>query len=133
MAVSASVTSACSGGGEPGEATWVVDPSDPPSEQSESFTALVTRRACSGGETGEVLEPVVESDAEQVTITFTVAPMPDGVYTCDGNNSVPYRVVLDEPLGEKTLVDGWCVSAQADQPPGGPATTLANGNCDRWG
>lgn len=95
-------------------AVWDVDAADPPTPSATSITAMVSRLGCSGGETGEVLAPVVSADAERVVLTFSVEPLPDDVdYTCPGNPAVPYVVELDEPLGDRELVDGACLSGDA--------------------
>jgi hypothetical protein len=94
-------------------AVWDVDAAGPPAPSATAMTALVTRLGCSGGETGKVLEPVVVADAEQVVVTFSVEPLPNDAYPCPGNDSVPYVVELGEPLGNRELVDGACLSGEA--------------------
>jgi hypothetical protein len=94
-------------------AVWSVDRSDPPTEDSESFTALVTRLECSGGETGEVLEPTVSPEDDRIVVTFAVEPLPPGDYTCPGNDERPYIVELGEPVGDRELADGACLSGDA--------------------
>lgn len=94
-------------------AVWTVDDTAPPRADSDSFKALVTRVECSGGQTGEVLEPQVIVEGERIVVTFTVAPLPEGGYPCPGNDQVPYTVQLGEPIGQRTLVDGACLSGEA--------------------
>jgi hypothetical protein len=90
-------------------AVWDIDPSDPPTANSTSFTALVQRVECSGGVTGTVWASEVAEEGDRIVITFTVEPSPEGANgNCPGNDRVPYEVHLDEPLGERTLVDGGC-------------------------
>lgn len=105
-------------------AVWDVDADDPPTSASASFTALVTRLGCSGGETGEVREPVVSIDADGIVVTFTVAPLSGG--DCPGNDPVPQVVELDEPIGDRELVDGACLSAEAE------STSFCSGGSVRW-
>jgi hypothetical protein len=100
-------------GGGGATATWRIDENDPPDEAATSFTALVTRLGCSGGETGLVLEPVVDVDDERIKVTFAVESLPPGDYECPGNDAVPHVVVLDEPVGDRELVDGACLSGEA--------------------
>ncbi|MCO8129353.1 META domain-containing protein [Acidimicrobiia bacterium EGI L10123] len=101
-------------GAEGDTAVWNVDAADPPTPSATSVTALVTRLGCSGGETGEVLAPVVSADAERVVVTFSVESLPpEGEYECPGNPAVPYVVELDEPLGDRELVDGACLEGEA--------------------
>ena len=73
------------------------------------MTALVERVGCSGGTTGKVLAPGIRRTRDEVVITFTVERLPPGFYTCPGNDQVPYRVDLGEPLGRRKLVDGLCL------------------------
>ncbi len=98
-------------GPAPGDpATWDVDPARPPRAGATSFSALVTRVACAGGQTGEVLAPTVVETVESVTVTFTAAALGAGFHTCPGNDAVAAEVPLREPLGTRTLVDGGCAS-----------------------
>jgi hypothetical protein len=93
---------------EPGDdATWTIDPARPPTADSSTFTALVMRAGCNGGQTGQVLRPGIEVGDTEVIVTFTVERM-EGVATCQGNDTVPYEVDLGEPLGDRQLVDGIC-------------------------
>lgn len=95
-------------------AVWLLDPDGLPVADSDTFTALVSRLGCSGGETGEVFDPSVEVNAHEVVVTFTVTPLPpEGVATCPGNKPVPYVVHLDEPLRSRTIVDGACRGSEA--------------------
>ena len=101
-------------GVEEDTAVWDVDANEPPTPSSTSITALVTRLGCSGGETGKVLDPVVSADGEQVVVTFSVESLPpDGEYECPANDAVPYVVELDEPLGDREIVDGACLQGEA--------------------
>lgn len=81
-----------------------------------TFTADVSRLACSSGVTGKVFAPSVDETATTVVVTFTVAPLGPGGQTCQSNNFVPYVVRLQAPLGDRLLVDGACL-------PGGDAKT----------
>jgi hypothetical protein len=113
-------------GAEGDPAVWEIDSGDPPTSTATSFTALVTRLGCSGGRTGEVLEPRVEIGPDTIVVTFTVEAL-DGPHRCPGNDSVPYRVELGEAIGERRLVDSSCQ-------PGGPAetTSLCTDGATRW-
>ena len=74
----------------------------------------VTRLGCASGKTGTVLDPVVRFDAARVVITASVEPLPQGVgYNCQGNDSVSVGVDLDEPIGQRSLVDGTCLGGEA--------------------
>ena len=94
----------------PGEtATWFLQQSQRLTVSSRSFTAMVTRLACNGGETGKVLPPTVRYRADQIVVTFRVEPQAAGIHTCQGNRPVGYPVRLDRPIGSEQLVDGACL------------------------
>lgn len=94
-------------------ATWEVDPARPPGKESRSISALVTRLSCSGGKTGEVLPPVVREDDTRVVVTYTVEPLPDGAYTCQGNKPTPHTFTLQRPLANRALLDGECLTGKS--------------------
>lgn len=96
----------CSAGGDP--ATWELR-SDDLTVDSQVLEIAVSRVACSGGETGEVLEPQVTYDEDRIIVQVDVAPLGAGDYTCPGNDAVPVSVQLAEPLGDRELVDGACL------------------------
>ncbi len=68
---------------------------------------LVTERACNSGEdaSGRIEKPVVTVGAESVTVVFSVRPR-GGLQECPSNPETPYVLVLDEPLGDRVLLDG---------------------------
>ena len=93
------------------EASWRVDEADPPSAVSSSFVALVQRVGCNSGITGELDEPTIEVDADQIVITFvTLDPPPAGGADCQGNQDVRATVEIGEEIGNRLLVDGLCLS-----------------------
>lgn len=106
------LVSAC-GGRDQALATWELGPSQTLGADSVSFMALVTRLGCHDGVTGTVNEPDLRVTADEVVVTFTVSPGPPQEASCPGNDVVPYRVVLPEPLGSRSLVDGTCESSEA--------------------
>lgn len=101
-------------------AAWIPDPSKPPSPEDSTFTALVTRIGCNGGETGTVYSPGIFTSETEVIVTFTVEPSAGG--DCPSNDRVPVEVDLGQPLGDRTLLDGSC------QPSGSGAGTS---HCDQ--
>lgn len=58
--------------------------------------------------TGELLDPVIVYESDQVVITIDAVPNGTGGATCQGNDVVPVTVELSEPLGERKLIDGAC-------------------------
>ncbi|HET7690497.1 MAG TPA: hypothetical protein VFK41_08970 [Nocardioidaceae bacterium] len=99
-------------------AVWNMAEGQDLTSSSTEFTAVVSRLACNGGVTGEVFPPQIRMTGHEVVVTFSVAPKRPGAATCQGNDWVPYKVTLDEPLGDRALSDGAC---QANS--GGAATT----------
>lgn len=89
-------------------AVWEVDPARPPRADALVIAAMVSRLACASGETGEVYAPSVVEKDDEVVVTFTVAPLREGVALCPANKPVPYSVTLDRPLGDRVLLDGAC-------------------------
>lgn len=76
--------------------------------ETTSFTIEVTRLACAGGVTGEVLEPAIEVTDTTVIIVARVSKQDDREYECPSNDWVPVAVNLPEPIGQRQLVDGEC-------------------------
>ena len=101
--------SACSDSSAGAPATWTVRAAHQIGPGTTSFTALVTRLGCNNGVTGQVHEPAVTVEDEKVVVTFAVDPITTDA-SCPDNDVVPYEVVLPEPLGDRSLVDGQCES-----------------------
>lgn len=98
-------------------ATWTFPPdSDRPGPQATSFEALVTERACTGGQAmgNRLQRPLIAYEPTVVTVIFAARPLLGG-HDCPGNPSTLVEVQLQEPLGDRRLVDG------AFFPPGDPA------------
>ncbi|MCB0918608.1 MAG: hypothetical protein KDC39_08575 [Actinobacteria bacterium] len=92
-------------------ATWMLPAKERITADSTQFTALVTRRGCNSGVTGEVYAPEVTYTADEILVTFSVAAEPWNLVesaNCQGNEMVRYLVTLDEPIGSRMLVDGGC-------------------------
>jgi hypothetical protein len=94
-------------------ATWFLAPKQDLGAHSTKFTAMVSELACASGQTGKVLPPEVRTHQSEVVVTFRVVPNNPGANTCPSNNSVPYEVDLDQPLGNRSLVDGQCLNGSA--------------------
>lgn len=115
-------------------ATWALEDDALLDPGTRFLMAGVTRLGCAAGETGEVLEPSVEYEQDRVLVRTDVAPLGPGDVTCQGNDTVPVEVHLDEPLGLRALVDAACVEGEAvrtaacSDPPGlvtaGPAADV---------
>lgn len=89
-----------------GPATWALEGSELGPEDT-AFTASVTERSCASGQSseGRVRDPLIEYREDAVIVTFFVAPL-DGDATCPGNPPTAVGVQLDEPLGDRALLDG---------------------------
>ena len=75
-------------------AIWSLERDIRLSPSTTDFTAIVQRLDCNSGVTGTVLEPSVEYDDAQVTVAFDVEQATEGAADCQGNEEVPYNVVL---------------------------------------
>jgi hypothetical protein len=93
------------------------------------------RQCASGRDPAPYLnDPYVVETAQRVTLYLTSAPV-EGYADCQGNPTVTQTVTLDQPLGERQVVDGWVWPAAPlasgagapDEPtePGAPAEAYA--------
>lgn len=89
-------------------AVWTLPRASRPDPTTTSLEVDVSRLGCNSGVTGRVLAPVVDYRATEVIVTFEVEADSDGG-RCQGNDAVPWRLVLDQPLGDRALVDGACL------------------------
>ena len=97
-------------------AQWWVDPgAEPIGPESERILAQVHELACASGESadGRILAPTIAYGTDDVTVTVIVESV-EGFAECPGNPLTPYLIELDEPLGDRVLLDGGQV------PPGDP-------------
>ncbi|MEM9513984.1 MAG: hypothetical protein AAGA42_03920 [Actinomycetota bacterium] len=104
---------ACNGsdGGDP--ALWLLG-DEQVTSQTRQFEALVSRVGCSGGVTGEVLEPRVSLSDDKITVRIDVVPLEvSASQRCPGNDPVPVMVDLGEPIGDRRLIDGGCSDGAA--------------------
>ncbi len=94
-------------------ATWRISKPTNLGRDSTNIEVVVTRLGCSSGVTGETLAPVVTYKSEQITIRIDVEPFGGDAADCQWNDAVPVIVQLDQPLGERTLIDGGCLRIDA--------------------
>lgn len=111
VATSTSSTKATQATGD--VAVWSLSTDADVTGSSESFTALVDRLDCNGGVTGEVLEPSIEVDEVTIVVTFTVESVTPGTQTCPSNDTVAFLVNVGQPIGQRVLVDGACLTDRA--------------------
>ncbi len=94
------------------EASVALDPDALPEAGDDRISLLVTESACNSGDpaTGRVeLVELVETETT-VEIVIGVRPnVPDdgspSVHTCQGNPATPFTVELEEPLGDRMILD----------------------------
>jgi hypothetical protein len=89
-----------------GDAIVALDPDNPPDPGSSEVHLLVTEVACAGGRPADgrvTLERLVEHE-DRVELVIGVEA-PEGDQTCPSNPPTPFTVELDEPLGDRILLD----------------------------
>jgi hypothetical protein len=88
-------------------APWEPAPGADLTPAATRIEVLVNERACSGGTSaeGRIAPPTIEYGPETVAITLAVIPV-TGDAPCPSNPDTPFTVELDEPLGDRTLLDG---------------------------
>lgn len=92
------------------DASWTLAPGQEVGPTSTQLQVLVTRVGCNSGVTGEVEEPEVEVKSDRVVVTFVVTPGEPGSANCQGNPEMPFLLTLPEPLGNRALADGQCLT-----------------------
>jgi hypothetical protein len=89
-------------------AIWTFAPDQQIGAGTTEFVAMVNEEACAGGRSsdGRIVGPQVDYvDDTSVIVTFAVRPL-DGFQECPSNPSTPVTVRLEEPLGDRRLLDG---------------------------
>ena len=92
-----------------------------PAGVNSSSTSLdlgVMRLACSSGVTGEVTSTQVELSNDQIAIGIVVEPLEGEAHACQGNETAPYTLELQEPVGDRTLIDASCLEGEWHKTPG---------------
>lgn len=89
-----------------GSATVTLDPAGPPTPGSTAVALLVTERSCNSGEDaeGRVEVATLRETDSAVELVITVEPRAGG-HDCQSNPPTPFTVELDEPLGDRQLLD----------------------------
>ena len=100
-------------------AVWWPDPARPYDPKSRVLHVLATDPSCaSGAPTGDRLQPpTVRATEQEVVIAFAAQPVTGG-QLCPGHPPTAYRIALEEPLGDRQLLDGgvWPPAAPEPQP-----------------
>lgn len=91
-----------------GESDWRIDTASSPTAASSSFAVEVHEQACASGRTaeGRIADPIVEYAEDAITITIPVRRVEADSVTCQGNPWTPFVIELNEPIGERLLLDG---------------------------
>jgi hypothetical protein len=87
---------------------WGIDPTTRPlSPDTTTLAALVSETRCTGGRSpeGRLLQPEITYAATEISILILARPLPPSSYTCPGSLPVPLTIALDEPLGDRQLID----------------------------
>ena len=90
-----------------GSATVILDPDRAPDPTSTELPVLIRERDCSGGQAPvdrEIVPVVTETDTT-IELIVLVAPVIGGA-TCPGNPLHPITVTLEQPFGDRVVVDG---------------------------
>ncbi len=89
-----------------GEASVTLDPAHPLDPAAREVHLLVTEQECNSGEDaeGRVRVVALREGAAAVEIAVGVEPR-DGAHTCPSNPPTPFVVGLDEPLGDREVLD----------------------------
>lgn len=100
-----------------GPAQWWLDPRrPPPTADSTVLEILVLEQACASGNyaVGRILPPIVQYDADAITITIGVRGVGG---TCQWNPSTPAMLDLAEAVGNRELLDGFHIPPAPARPP----------------
>jgi hypothetical protein len=88
-------------------APWEPSPDADLTPGSTSIEVLVNEVSCASGESaaGRIAEPEITTTDAEVIVTLAVIPR-SGAQDCQGNPATPFTLELDEPLGDRALLDG---------------------------
>ncbi|MGY6501942.1 MAG: hypothetical protein ACXIVQ_13755 [Acidimicrobiales bacterium] len=106
------------------EVRWGLDPERPDLDADGiAVEVLVNETACTGGESigDRLIGPQIRYTDDEVIVAFAAVPLEAGAYTCQGNPRTRVTIELEEPLGDRDLVDAF------DAPPRQPV-----GLADVW-
>ena len=87
---------------------FAVAPNQPLTPDSTAIAVLVTERACTGATSVDdrLGPPEIRYTTAAVEVLYTATPLTgSGVVTCPGNPADHVTLHLDEPLGNRKLVD----------------------------
>lgn len=93
--------------GEPVVAEWEPAPGQDLAPETQEVEIVVHEIGCADGDSaeGRIEEPEVEYTSDAVIVTVRVRAK-GGDVTCPGNPLTPHVLELEEPIGERELLDG---------------------------
>lgn len=111
--------------GPAGPATWTFAPGQEIGPDTTEFVAMVTERACASGQSSEdrIATQGIDYTADAIVVTFEVRAL-TGAQACPGNPPSRVTVRLDEPLGNRRLLDG------GREPPAEPPVCANPESCE---
>lgn len=84
----------------------LAEESHPPEPDARELDVLVTEVECSSGRD---IEGLIEADVtygpDAIEVVLTAPALGRGAHTCQGTNPTPYDLVLEEPVGDREVVD----------------------------
>jgi len=87
--------------------TVALDPAHAPDPSATELQLLVTERACNSGQPADGRVKLVSLVETEDTVTVTIGVKPrSGDANCPSNPATPFTVTLEEPIGDRTLIDG---------------------------
>jgi hypothetical protein len=87
----------------------VLQPVPPPDPGATTFEIEVSESACNDGRppTDREIVPIIDATADAVNVLVLVEPHDDGGFSsCPSNPPVSVEVTLDEPIGDRPVLDG---------------------------
>lgn len=77
-----------------------------PDPKSRELALSVTEMACNSGEDaqGRIEVVSIEESADQVRLVLGITPR-DGAQNCPSNPATPFTVTLDDPVGDREILD----------------------------
>lgn len=93
-------TSACGGD----DANWWL--ARAPTPDQRSLALMVSERACASGASPEGrIQPEVTYNTDTIIVTIRVKKL-GGAQDCQARAPTPYELQLDQPVGNRTVLDG---------------------------
>lgn len=93
--------------GDLGDAIVALDPDNPPDAASSQVHLLITEIECASGKPADgrvTLERLAQLE-DRVELVIGVEAAPGDAQTCQASPPTPFTVELDEPLGDRNVLD----------------------------